>query len=80
MLKISVKRLMDVCCLIKYRLVYKGEKIAFLSKDPLAVTNFFEIINGNAKADNGNLSGALLLQKHTCLWRTVNFLRETYTY
>ena len=27
--------------------VNKGEKIAFLSKDPLAVTNFFEIINGN---------------------------------
>ncbi|HWJ90334.1 MAG TPA: ATP-binding cassette domain-containing protein, partial [Flavisolibacter sp.] len=26
--------------------VNKGEKIAFLSKDPLAITNFFEIING----------------------------------
>src|SRR5215831_2036837 len=33
--------------------VNKGEKIAFLSKDPLAVTNFFEIINGNLQADNG---------------------------
>src|SRR6476620_6916350 len=27
--------------------INKGDKIAFLSKDPLAVTNFFEIINGN---------------------------------
>jgi ATPase subunit of ABC transporter with duplicated ATPase domains len=33
--------------------VNKGEKIAFLSRDPLAVTNFFEIINGNATADGG---------------------------
>ncbi len=30
--------------------INKGEKIAFLSKDPLAVTNFFEIINGNLQA------------------------------
>ena len=33
----------------------KGEKIAFVSKDPLAVTNFFEIISGNAKADSGKI-------------------------
>jgi ATPase subunit of ABC transporter with duplicated ATPase domains len=33
--------------------VNKGEKIAFLSRDPLAVTTFFEIINGNKKADSG---------------------------
>jgi ATPase subunit of ABC transporter with duplicated ATPase domains len=33
--------------------VNKGDKIAFLSKDPLAVTNFFEIITGNRKADKG---------------------------
>jgi ATPase subunit of ABC transporter with duplicated ATPase domains len=32
----------------------KGDKIAFYSRDPLAITNFFEIINGEAKADNGN--------------------------
>jgi ATPase subunit of ABC transporter with duplicated ATPase domains len=31
----------------------KGDKIAFYSRDPLAITNFFEIINGEAKADNG---------------------------
>ena len=34
--------------------VNKGDKIAFYSRDPLAITNFFEIINGEAKADNGN--------------------------
>lgn len=33
--------------------VNKGDKIAFLSKNPLAVTTFFEIINNNAKADGG---------------------------
>jgi ATPase subunit of ABC transporter with duplicated ATPase domains len=33
--------------------INKGEKIAFLSKDPLAVTSFFEIINGNQQADAG---------------------------
>src|SRR5690606_38865032 len=31
--------------------VNKGDKIAILSKDPLAITNFFEIINENANAD-----------------------------
>lgn len=33
--------------------INKGEKIAFLSRDPLAVTNFFEIINATMKADGG---------------------------
>jgi ATPase subunit of ABC transporter with duplicated ATPase domains len=31
----------------------KGEKIAILSKDPLAVTSFFEIIHGAMDADKG---------------------------
>ncbi|AHF14425.1 ABC-F family ATP-binding cassette domain-containing protein [Niabella soli] len=33
--------------------VNKGDKIAVVSKDPLAVTSFFNIINGDAKADGG---------------------------
>src|SRR5215212_4772884 len=33
--------------------INKGEKIALISRDPLAVTNFFEIITGNSKADKG---------------------------
>jgi len=33
--------------------VTKGQKIAFLSRDPVALTSFFEIITGNMKADAG---------------------------
>ncbi|MGF6850575.1 ATPase subunit of ABC transporter with duplicated ATPase domains [Chitinophaga sp. W3I9] len=33
--------------------VNKGDKIAFLSKDHLALTTFFEVINNEAKADGG---------------------------
>lgn len=33
--------------------VNKGDKIAFISKDPLAVTNFFNIINGDIPASSG---------------------------
>jgi ATPase subunit of ABC transporter with duplicated ATPase domains len=33
--------------------VNKGDKVAFLSKDPLAVTNFFNIINNEIAADAG---------------------------
>ncbi len=31
----------------------KGDKIAVISKDPLAVTHFFDIINGEEQADSG---------------------------
>src|SRR5947207_1550663 len=34
--------------------VNKSDKIAFYSRDPLAITNFFEIINGETKADSGS--------------------------
>ena len=43
--------------------INKGEKIAFLSKDPLAVTNFFEIINGNAKPDTGKFEWGTTITK-----------------
>jgi len=33
--------------------VNKGDKIAFVSRDPLAVTQFFEIISGNTQPDGG---------------------------
>ncbi len=33
--------------------VQKGQKIAFLSREPLALTTFFEIINGRQQADTG---------------------------
>jgi len=43
--------------------VNKGEKIAFVSKDALAVTNFFEIITGNAKADAGKIEWGTTINK-----------------
>ncbi len=33
--------------------IQKNQKIAFLSRDPLALTTFFEVINGKLKADGG---------------------------
>ena len=33
----------------------KSQKIAFLSRDPMALTAFFEIINGRVKADKGTI-------------------------
>ncbi len=33
--------------------VVKGQKIAFISKDPVALTSFFEIINNRMKPDSG---------------------------
>lgn len=43
--------------------INKGEKIALLSKDPLAVTSFFEIINENAKADAGKYEWGTTITK-----------------
>lgn len=43
--------------------VNKGEKIAFFSKDPSAVTAFFEIINGNAEADRGKYEWGTTITK-----------------
>ena len=43
--------------------VNKGDKIAFLSKDPSAVTSFFEIINDNAKADGGKFEWGTTVTK-----------------
>ena len=34
--------------------VQKTDKIAFLSKDPMALTHFFEVVNGKEEADGGN--------------------------
>ena len=43
--------------------VNKGEKIAFLSRDPLAVTNFFDIINNLGKADKGKFEWGTTITK-----------------
>lgn len=34
----------------------KGDKVAFISKNSVALTSFFEILNGRAKADSGEFS------------------------
>ena len=43
--------------------INKGEKIAFLSKDSLAVTNFFEIINGNLQPTAGKFEWGTTITK-----------------
>jgi ATPase subunit of ABC transporter with duplicated ATPase domains len=43
--------------------INKGEKIAILSKDPLAVTSFFEIIHGDMDADKGKFEWGTTVTK-----------------
>ncbi len=43
--------------------INKGEKIAFLSRDPLAVTNFFEVINYNLEAGGGKFEWGTTITK-----------------
>ncbi|HZH63872.1 MAG TPA: ATP-binding cassette domain-containing protein [Flavisolibacter sp.] len=43
--------------------INKGEKIAFFSKDPSAITNFFEIINGNTNANGGKFEWGTTITK-----------------
>ena len=43
--------------------VSKNDKIAFLSKDPLAITYFFEIINEGGKADSGSYEWGTTITK-----------------
>jgi ATPase subunit of ABC transporter with duplicated ATPase domains len=43
--------------------INKGDKIAFVSKDPLAVTQFFDIINGDVSADGGKYEWGTTITK-----------------
>ena len=43
--------------------VNKGDKIAFVSRDHLALTSFFDIINGDAQADGGKLEWGTTVTK-----------------
>jgi ATPase subunit of ABC transporter with duplicated ATPase domains len=43
--------------------VNKGDKIAFLSRDHMALSTFFEIINGEVDADNGKLEWGTTVTK-----------------
>jgi ATPase subunit of ABC transporter with duplicated ATPase domains len=59
--------------------VNKGEKIALLSKDPLAVTNFFEIINGNMQAVSGQFEWGTTITKAYLPLENTEFFREGLT-
>ncbi|PLX05733.1 MAG: ABC-F family ATPase, partial [Marinilabiliales bacterium] len=41
----------------------KNDRIVFLSRDPMAMTSLFEILNGNDKADSGKFDWGLTITK-----------------
>lgn len=54
----------------------KGDKVAVLSKNSLAITEFFEILAGNVEADKGSVAwGVTTTQSHMPLDNT-NFFQE----
>jgi ATPase subunit of ABC transporter with duplicated ATPase domains len=59
--------------------INKGEKIAFLSRDPLAVTSFFEIINGNIQPDGGKFEWGTTITKAYLPQENDEFFREGLT-
>lgn len=59
--------------------VNKGQKIAFLSRDPLAVTSFFEIINEKEKADSGKFEWGTTITKAYLPLENQEFFKEGMT-
>lgn len=43
--------------------INKGDKIAFISRNPLAVSNFFDIINGNLQPETGKFEWGTTITK-----------------
>jgi ATPase subunit of ABC transporter with duplicated ATPase domains len=56
--------------------IHKGEKIAVLSKDPLAVTTFFEIINGLADPEKGKYEWGTTIYKAYLPIENSGFFKE----
>ncbi|MEN9598604.1 MAG: hypothetical protein RL596_915 [Bacteroidota bacterium] len=54
----------------------KGDKIAFLSKDPLAITSFFEIISEGASADGGKYEWGTTITKAYLPQENNEFFKE----
>ena len=54
----NLSKSIDGKCLFKDLTITlnKGDKIAFISKNSLALTTFFEILNNNSKADSGEFT------------------------
>lgn len=59
--------------------VNKGDKIAFVSKDPLAVTYFFEIINDKVQPDAGKYEWGSTITKAYLPLENSEFFREPLT-
>ncbi|MEX6691192.1 ATP-binding cassette domain-containing protein [Danxiaibacter flavus] len=59
--------------------INKNEKIALLSKNPLAVTSFFEIINNNAQADGGKFEWGTTITKAYLPVENSEFFKEGLT-
>lgn len=56
--------------------LHKNDKVAFYSKDPLAVTYFFDIINSEAKADAGKYEWGTTVTKAYLPVENQEFFRE----
>jgi len=55
----------------------KGDKVAIISKNSLAITEFFEILAGNTQADKGNVAwGVTTNQSHMPLDNTTFFQED----
>ena len=59
--------------------IEKGDKVAFLSRDPRAMTALFEIINGRRKPDAEPTNGGRPSPRHICRWTTRNSSTPTTT-
>lgn len=57
----------------------KGEKIAFLSKDPLAITSFFDIITENASIEGGKYEWGTTITKAYLPQENNEFFKEGYS-
>ena len=56
--------------------INKGDKIAFVSKNPLAVTSFFEIINGELEAEKGKFEWGTTITKTYLPIENAAFFKE----
>jgi len=56
--------------------INKGEKIAFLSKDPLAITSFFDIITENAAIEGGKYEWGTTITKAYLPQENNEFFKE----
>jgi ATPase subunit of ABC transporter with duplicated ATPase domains len=57
--------------------INKGDKIAFFSKDHLALTSFFEVINGEQKADGGKFEWGTTITKAYLPNDNAQFFKES---